>query len=1067
MSGWGANRARSRRGSVTFLVAAVLFAGFLTAAIASARLAADLATTRTDRAQFKAPQTAFGRSSLSQPAGRRYTCDEAPSIGGPPSSPPDDGATAPAIDTAEQEFQDALKRGCSTTGLPTEPGNVIQTWSFGGGRGGYTATLTTQFVVPTGNWIVNLARDGAAATRPQQFAALLLGDSAPFQFRAPQISQAPIATTASVSPTASSPASVAAPAPSPSISTATPAQTRSSPSASATPSSRIPAALPTVTSPPVTTVSVTGTEPLDYGGTTSADLQLSDLVTRTLALSRRLVVNAGPARIVSVSGAEKTTLQDGQTITSTLASDSDFVSIELELPKPASVNGQPVVLTPAQHSGQYPNFYGVDSLVFSILSVLNLVAVIWVIRRWRGRIERHRSTLDPAGPEAAALTRAQRRLSGVLNVATVAVTLSVATGLLNSLQDWEYRYGQDWFPGDFVELFVPGSQLAAVILLAVAVPALMRRSGRAVARPSTLADSQRLRMPATMPCLTTLVLALGAGVALWAATVIHRGLAIDWGAPDSSNGTVRQLIAVDVGVVVAVVCLLAWWFARTWPARPDGRMTVAQLLGTLVGTAIILVLGAEARVLYPYGGSAVVTVVAVVPAIATGLAMLYAGELLLVGVSGRPVTWRRPPEDDDDTGEVRWISRHGAWFCVALAVLAVVVAIPGAQSARLPAYRLDWFTDFQALYEVRSILSLVVIAVLAYTMRAEDRDVGTIGQPAMLRTVRILGGCLAVLLWSSSAAWWYVPISFAVSVAAVWYLLLPRSRLVRAEALLSIDEAAQNRALAAMADAPPMRKALDSKIATALASIDADNAEDVAARTAALRVTRDQLRPVESTVAGIRVEPEELCFSHAAGISAWHRARVAARDATLVASPWIFLSIRADVSRMSTGYHYRVGQFLLAVPFDVLWWTGLGLLFGWAFPVIRGVNGLAKAFALLATIAVPMLAVDLFPGPPTRHQFVNSVQTVAEAASVLLILGLLADYGLLKRAGFGFAKLVEMRRLSAVVTWATSVVVAIGVAVTSIIVTGVTGALTYLSHPNVQSPNGASTSQTTGTSSGN
>jgi hypothetical protein len=123
--------------------------------------------------------------------------------------------------------------------------------------------------------------------------------------------------------------------------------------------------------------------------------------------------------------------------------------------------------------------------------------------------------------------------------------------------------------------------------------------------------------------------------------------------------------------------------------------------------------------------------------------------------------------------------------------------------------------------------------------------------------------------------------------------------------------------------------------------------------------------------------------------------------------------------------------------------------------------------ALLLTVAVPLLTTVLFPGPPTRHEFVATVQTVAEVASVLLVLGLLADYALLKRAGLGFARLVELRRLSGVVAWATSLTVAIGAAVTSIIVTGVTGVLTSLSQPDARPTGETSTSQSsTGTDGG-
>jgi hypothetical protein len=206
-------------------------------------------------------------------------------------------------------------------------------------------------------------------------------------------------------------------------------------------------------------------------------------------------------------------------------------------------------------------------------------------------------------------------------------------------------------------------------------------------------------------------------------------------------------------------------------------------------------------------------------------------------------------------------------------------------------------------------------------------------------------------------------------------------------------------------------------------------------------------------ISDVSISAEAYRFSHAAESDPWRRGLLGAGIATVVASPWIFLSVRHDVlTILLRPYPFSLGQFLVIVPFELAWWAGLGFFFGWAYPVIRGSNGTFKALVMLAAIGLPLLLLDIFPGPPARHTVVNSVQTVAEAASVLLVLGLAADYLLLKRAGFGFSKLVEARRLSAIAAWATSLATAVGVAVTSIIVGGVTGALTYLSHPNSQAP---------------
>lgn len=1026
------------------LVSSALFCVFACAVVAALERAAAL-DAQGSGAQHAEPQTLLGRTLFaSAPAG--YVCPN-PTVVTSPTAVPSNAA--PSIATGSPSLDKVLRGELSVDCSHRQAGNVTQKWSVSERDGAFQVSVTTSFVVRSSNWLVTLARDTAAIGDPQRLARYLLGESATpdlkLDFHPPVIDQPPDAT------------------PSPSAS--------SSPSPFPTPSSlsRTPSPLSTVVSPQVTTVTLTGDGTALPGERVNASFTVGDVVRTAFELSGRLEVDAGPARIVSVSGGGgRSVLRNSQSVVATPDDRLEPTDVVIEIPTLAPAAGRTVVLRGNPHTATWPNLFGIDSLVYGVISSLDVVVVVWALLRWRRRLPPDVEPGVPTG-EVAARRRARRRATAVINVALVSAAVGVAGGLFSSLEDWDYRYGSDVFGGRS-PLFVPGAQVAVVAFLAVGVPILTRQAARAVAGTARAPSGRSGQLTKVLPFLCALLLAAGVATAVGAAFVIHRGLGIDWTSTRAESKLRFSIIAGFVAVVV-LIGWLGWWIRYSWATWPQQRtLGVWRLLGSAVAAATVIVLGGEAQLLYSYRGDAVTTLVAVVPATAVALAVFAATELLLVASHGSPVRWRNPaavrstvgtPDSVDSVSRVsRLASPHGAWALAIALLLAVVVAVPGPQSQRAGTDRVDWSAGLQGIFTLRSLLTLAVFTSLVITMWADDRD--TLENRTRLRSARILGGCLSVLLWSPVASWWFLPVAFATSVSAIRYVLLPRSRLLRAEALLCIDRPTQDAELVRVADAAPMRKALDARIGKTLEGIETDTLAVVERKTSELRAKREQIGSSVRTIDGIELVPDDICFGHAAGTSAWGRGRDGAIRATLLALPWIALSIKADVTHvLSSGYHYRLGQFLLALPFDVVWWSGLGFVFGWTYPLIRGSNGLGKARALFVTIAIPLLVTDLFPGPASRHIFVTSVQTIAETASVLLVLGVLADYELLRNVGFGFAKLVDMQKLSAVVTWATSLTIAIGAAVTSVIVTGVTGALIYLSHPSVPPGTSGSNPQVT------
>jgi hypothetical protein len=941
------------------------------------------------------------------------------------------GVAVPAA-SPKQVLQAQLDVLCAA-GYRREPANVMQSWTVVDNGGDVHVKLCAAVIVASSSWLVDYAMT-ESADDPGVFAALVLGSN-PFSGRRMTFA-APV-----VGPTApcgvKPPRGPAAAAPTPSTAgTAVPSNSVSSaaaPTASPSPvpsgpsGTRVPPALPTVHRPRLTAVVFHGDATVLPGERVHVGFTSGPALRAGFTATRLLTVAAGDATITSVLGEAEHTVRRPASVTAT--PDDRYgiwePTVALDIPSAAPGAGKTVVIRGNPHTSAFPNLLGADSLVFGVNQALAALAVVWAALARRRRLS-----------AAAALADGARCMTAVGVTAGLAAAAAIAAGLFETVDTWSYRY-RDIFGSGSHYLPMTGAQVAAVTFLAAAVPALAAAVERGAANAGEPVDASLTTAAGRAFRAVVAVLALAAvGTAVAGAVLLARGLRLTWSA---------DLTAASVAAVVAAVVLLLWVTvtARFAASGDAAGLTRRQKQGVVVATMTVVALGAEAELAYRHHGYLVTALVAVVPTAAVALAAFMS---LRVVAASYPA-WRAPLHL---VGTGASAPRR-VWQILVAGIVAIALALPGPQPMQAFATRVTWSGGFSGAFTTATLLNLALVTVIALAVRRAGR--GTTSRTS-LQTVRVLAGSMAVVLWAPSQSWWFLPVGFAAGVVLVRWWLLPTNQLVKADVLRTVSQSEQNESIAAAADAIAMTKAVDSQLDDALAS-KGKSLDEIRAITASLRARRAQI------AAGLAEFDAAARFGHVAEMSAWRRGVIGARASTLLALPWIVLAIRADANQvLSSGYHYRIGQFLTALPFDVLWWSGIGFVLGWAYPMIRGANGLQKASTLLATIAVPILTTVLFPGPATHHRLVTSIQIVAETASVLLIIGLLADYLLLKRAGFGYRKLVEMRRLSAIVTWVTSLTVAIGAALTSLIVAGVTGALTYLSTPNVQHGNGGTTGTT-------
>jgi hypothetical protein len=170
----------------------------------------------------------------------------------------------------------------------------------------------------------------------------------------------------------------------------------------------------------------------------------------------------------------------------------------------------------------------------------------------------------------------------------------------------------------------------------------------------------------------------------------------------------------------------------------------------------------------------------------------------------------------------------------------------------------------------------------------------------------------------------------------------------------------------------------------------------------------------------------------------WKRGLYAARIAMLLAIPWCFLYLAVashrDIPQTPQWWLQIVATFIFAA----VQWPLFGFFFAYFYPEIRGDHGLAKSLVYFVTIVVPpvlafvIFDVDQAPGFElfALWVFQNFIQA--------MVLGLFAgDYRTLKEFGLSWRHLRDVHNLGVLSAYGSSIIVAVGGAISTPAGTGV------------------------------
>jgi hypothetical protein len=171
--------------------------------------------------------------------------------------------------------------------------------------------------------------------------------------------------------------------------------------------------------------------------------------------------------------------------------------------------------------------------------------------------------------------------------------------------------------------------------------------------------------------------------------------------------------------------------------------------------------------------------------------------------------------------------------------------------------------------------------------------------------------------------------------------------------------------------------------------------------------------------------------------SAWERGKIFARYGLLFALPWTTLFIRNLSERPAPREQIELLSLLTSAVITLSQWPLYGLFLGYFYPSVRGANGIQKGFYFFLFVFVPVLAANAVTNPLAGAAWATFSLWALQLFIQCMLLGFLTgDYETLRRAGLGWRHLIDVHNLGSLAAWSSSVLVAIGAAVTTLLTSG-------------------------------
>jgi hypothetical protein len=303
-------------------------------------------------------------------------------------------------------------------------------------------------------------------------------------------------------------------------------------------------------------------------------------------------------------------------------------------------------------------------------------------------------------------------------------------------------------------------------------------------------------------------------------------------------------------------------------------------------------------------------------------------------------------------------------------------------------------------------------------------------QVDLTSSVRLLAGAIlcAFVLWPSRD--W---LELAVVLMLAWWMLrhlaftAPSSAPVGFLALSTQSFRASIREIV-----------LQSTAQNALRARHQQQASKLADGTIELEAYAEKVTRLDEDIAKRAAENSDLVDTGMSALTSgpamlpWKRGLLGARLGAIAGAPWTLLFIVSSMSQSLNETNSEILSFVLATVFASIQWTIVGFVFLYFYPWIRGRTGFHKGWALFTSIAVPVIAGALVASALEPIEWPRTLFWLMQFLAVCMVVGVLGgDYEVLRTAGLGWRHLIDVHRLGKLTAWASSLLVALGAAISA------------------------------------
>jgi Family of unknown function (DUF6185) len=373
------------------------------------------------------------------------------------------------------------------------------------------------------------------------------------------------------------------------------------------------------------------------------------------------------------------------------------------------------------------------------------------------------------------------------------------------------------------------------------------------------------------------------------------------------------------------------------------------------------------------------------------------------------------------------------WQKVTVGLAVIVLALPHRALFDRQQTTPPWEDVWQDVVELASaatrLLWIVAIICIVIFLRNSSEGNGS----RLPHTVLWLGLLLSVFtVLRPTYRFLYVPVSAFVGAAILRYWLYQEPPAPVQDGRTT-DPGVREDLLSAAVEVRRVEKQVDQVRQETKGAFDGG---EVTSETRAVRVnaaTRElaALKRAQQTEFG--APANELALNMGPRPSPWESGRLGALWAAGFSVPMVVLYIRRVAGN---DYGDQFSLLWLAIPIieQLVSWIAIGFLFGYFYTAIRGRSGLEKGMWVAVALIVPRACYTVLAVAANPEAWPAFGLWATEVAALSLLLGLVAgDLGTLNSVKWPWRRLRELQELGWLAGWASSLVVALGGVITSLL----------------------------------